>query len=47
MQAALELIPARKLLIPVEGAGHELLGKSTGTGLPSLTASAFLRFAGT
>ncbi|HKW75963.1 MAG TPA: alpha/beta family hydrolase, partial [Terriglobales bacterium] len=29
MNSALELIPARHMLSPVEGAGHELLGRKT------------------
>lgn len=44
--AALSLIPARTQLLPVEGAGHELLTKSNTASLPQRIVESFLAFAG-
>src|SRR5207302_2374110 len=44
MEAALTLIPAHQQLVPVEGAGHELLTKSNREGLPELIRLEFLAF---
>lgn len=44
MKAALELIPARTMLLEAEGAGHELLSQRTATDLPSRIATAFPTF---
>ena len=44
MKAALALIPAQTLLLEIEGAGHELLGKKTEENLQSRIAQAFLEF---
>jgi uncharacterized protein len=44
MKAALALIPAQTLLLEIEGAGHELLGKKTEKNLQSRIAQAFLEF---
>ncbi|HEY3706641.1 MAG TPA: alpha/beta fold hydrolase [Terracidiphilus sp.] len=44
MQSALELIPARTELLPVEGAGHELLKKNREQFIEQVTAR-FLAFA--
>jgi len=45
MESALPLIPARKLLLHAEGAGHELVKKASANGLPELVVSTFLDFA--
>src|SRR5690349_6039888 len=45
MESALRLIPARKLLLPVEGAGHELAKKASVNDLSELVVSTFVRFA--
>lgn len=45
MQSALKLIPARTELLPVEGAGHELLKKSNREQLVGQVISRFLAFA--
>lgn len=45
LESSLDLIPARKLLLPVEGAGHELLKKASANGLPELVVSTFIGFA--
>lgn len=44
MKASLKLIPARTMLLEVEGAGHELLGKKANEDLPSRTVQAFREF---
>ncbi len=44
MKAALGLVPAQTMLMEIEGAGHELLGKKTGEELPSRIIQAFQQF---
>jgi uncharacterized protein len=44
MKTALELIPAQKMLLQIEGAGHELLGKKAEDALPSIIVQAFQEF---
>ncbi|MGA7522634.1 MAG: alpha/beta fold hydrolase [Acidobacteriaceae bacterium] len=44
MEAALALIPARTQLLPVEGAGHELLNPRNRATLPLLVAQTFCSF---
>lgn len=44
MNAALALIPAQTMLLEVEGAGHELLGKKTEENLPARIVQAFQEF---
>lgn len=44
MKAALPLIPARTMLLEIEGAGHELLGKKTQEDLPARIVEAFRNF---
>jgi uncharacterized protein len=44
MKAALALIPARTMLLEIEGAGHELLGKKTEENLPTGIVQAFEHF---
>jgi len=44
MKAALALIPAQTMLLEIEGAGHELLGKKSEENLPSRTVQAFQEF---
>ena len=44
MKAALKLIPARTQLVPVEGAGHELMSARNRATLPDVIADAFARF---
>jgi len=44
MKAALALIPAKALLMEIEGAGHELLGKKTEENLPSRIVQACQEF---
>ncbi len=46
MREALKLITARTELLPIEGAGHELLGKKNRDELPQSVAQAFRHFAG-
>jgi hypothetical protein len=46
LEAAIALIPARTRLLPVEGAGHELMSKRNREELPTLVAEAFRAFAG-
>lgn len=41
MKAALALIPAQTMLLEIEGAGHELLGKKANEDLPSRITEAF------
>jgi predicted alpha/beta-hydrolase family hydrolase len=45
LTAALSLIPARTELIPITGAGHELMTKKNGHEMPSIVVQAFRRFA--
>jgi uncharacterized protein len=44
MKTALALIPAQTMLLEIEGAGHELLGKKKEENLPSRIAQAFQEF---
>ncbi|HET9165521.1 MAG TPA: alpha/beta fold hydrolase [Candidatus Angelobacter sp.] len=44
MKAALALVPARTMLLEIEGAGHELLGKKTEENLPARIVQAFQEF---
>jgi predicted alpha/beta-hydrolase family hydrolase len=44
MKQALDMIPARHALMEVEGVGHELLGKKTGSELPTHLADEFQSF---
>jgi predicted alpha/beta-hydrolase family hydrolase len=44
LKAAVELITAPHLLLEIEGAGHELLGKKTEDNLPSRIVQAFREF---
>jgi len=44
MKAALKLIPASTLMLEVEGAGHELLGKKANEDLPFRIVEAFQQF---
>jgi uncharacterized protein len=44
MKAALALIPAKTMLLEIEGAGHELLGKKTEENLPTRIVQAFEEF---
>jgi predicted alpha/beta-hydrolase family hydrolase len=44
MKLSLKLIPAPTLLLEVEGAGHELLGKKANENLPSRIVQAFRQF---
>lgn len=44
MKAALELIPAEHVLLEIEGSGHELLPKKTGSELPTRIANQFEKF---
>lgn len=44
MRAALELIPARTQLLPIESAGHELMTPRNRATLPATIASAFAAF---
>lgn len=44
MSSALALIPAQKLLLEIEGAGHELLGKKANDDLPLKIVQAFQEF---
>ncbi len=46
MQAALKLLPERNLLLEIEGAGRELLGKKTNEGLPERIVEEFREFFG-
>jgi predicted alpha/beta-hydrolase family hydrolase len=46
MRAALALLPGRHLLMEVEGAGHELLGKKKEDDLPARIVRAFREFFG-
>jgi uncharacterized protein len=44
MESALELIPARRALLEVEGAGHDLLGKNTASELLARIVKEFRSF---
>ena len=44
MKSSLALIPARTMLLEIEAAGHELLGKKTEENLPSRILQAFQEF---
>jgi predicted alpha/beta-hydrolase family hydrolase len=44
MEEALKLIPARTQLLPVEGAGHELISKRNRDEMPRLVVDAFQAF---
>ncbi len=44
MEAALSLIPAKTMLLEIEGAGHELPGKKTEENLPARIVEAFQQF---
>ena len=44
IEAALTLIPARTELLPVEGAGHELMSKRNRDTLPQLVVETFPSF---
>jgi len=45
MTAALKLIPARTELLPITGAGHELLTRRNRDELPEIVVKAFRLFA--
>jgi uncharacterized protein len=45
LSAALQLIPAQTELLPVTGAGHELLSKSNRNQLPAKVVESFRSFA--
>ncbi|HEY1937913.1 MAG TPA: alpha/beta family hydrolase [Candidatus Angelobacter sp.] len=44
MKTALELVPAQTVLLEIEGAGHELLGKKAHEDLPTTIVQAFQNF---
>ncbi|MFI5104916.1 MAG: alpha/beta family hydrolase [Terriglobales bacterium] len=44
MRSALAMAPVQNLLVEIEGAGHELLGKKTNDDLPSKIVQAFQEF---
>ena len=44
MEAAIRMIPAQTELLPVPGAGHELLMGKNRAGLPGLVVNTFLEF---
>jgi uncharacterized protein len=44
MRSALALLPARNLLLEIEGAGHELIGKKAQEDLPERIVQAFQEF---
>jgi predicted alpha/beta-hydrolase family hydrolase len=44
MKSALELIPGRKMLLEIPGAGHDLLGKNAASDLPGRIVAAFQTF---
>jgi predicted alpha/beta-hydrolase family hydrolase len=44
IRPALELIPARHDLLPVEGGGHDLIGKKALPNFPADVVSAFRKF---
>jgi uncharacterized protein len=44
MRSALALLPGRNLLVEIEGAGHELLGKKAEDNLPARIVQAFRQF---
>ena len=45
LESALKLIPARTELLPVTGAGHELLSKKNHEELPAIVVKTFRSFA--
>ncbi|HEY2496947.1 MAG TPA: alpha/beta fold hydrolase [Candidatus Angelobacter sp.] len=47
MKTALKLVPAQTVLLEIEGAGHELLGKKAHEDLPTTIVQAFQDFLGT
>jgi hypothetical protein len=44
MKTALSLIPAQTMLLEIESAGHELLGKKAQENLPARIVEAFQNF---
>jgi uncharacterized protein len=44
LESALKLIPARTELLPVTGAGHELLSKKNRDSLPGIVVKTFRQF---
>jgi hypothetical protein len=46
IEAALKLVPARTELLPVAGAGHELMKKGNRDGVAQTVVAAFRSFAG-
>jgi uncharacterized protein len=44
MKTALALVPAQTILLEIEGAGHEILGKKTNEDLPARISQAFQQF---
>jgi hypothetical protein len=44
MRSALAMAPARSLLLEIEGAGHDLLGKKANDDLPARIVQAFQEF---
>ena len=46
MRSALALLPGRNMLLKIEGAGHDLLGKKTNDDLPAKIIQAFQEFFG-
>jgi len=46
MRSALALLPGRNMLLEIEGAGHDLLGKKTNDDLPAKIIQAFQEFFG-
>lgn len=46
LRSALELLPGKHMLMEVEGAGHELLGKKKDEDLPARIVQTFLEFFG-
>jgi predicted alpha/beta-hydrolase family hydrolase len=44
LESALKLIPARTELLPITGAGHELLAKKNRDSLPEMVVKTFRRF---
>jgi predicted alpha/beta-hydrolase family hydrolase len=46
MNSALALIPAAHMILPVEGAGHELLGRKTQPDFPQQVVTSFSTFMG-
>ena len=44
LKPALELIPARHELMPIEGGGHDLIGKKPSPAFPADVVNAFRKF---